>query len=71
MNKIADGFFNIQALLTASGEERGPFINVFIQECELMKILCEIIRKYVLLLFTISYNIFKDYNIQIKILFFN
>lgn len=45
MNKIADGFFNIPNLLSQSGEERGPFINVFIQECELMKFLCEIIKK--------------------------
>jgi len=45
MNKIADGFFNIQNLLSSSGEERGPFINVFIQECELMKVLCEIIKR--------------------------
>jgi len=45
MNKIADGFFNIQNLLQASGEDRGPFANVFIQECELMKNLCDLIKK--------------------------
>ncbi len=51
MNRIADGFFNIQNLLSASGEERGPFINVFIQECELMKSLCDIIKRYLLFYF--------------------
>lgn len=45
MNKIADGFFNIQSLTNNSAEERGPFINVFIQECELMRNLCEMIKK--------------------------
>jgi len=47
MNKIADGFFNIPNLLQASGEDRGPFANVFIQECELMKNLCNMIKKNV------------------------
>ena len=45
MNKIADGFFNVQNLLQASGEDRGPFANVFIQECELMRNLCDLVKK--------------------------
>jgi dynein heavy chain len=43
--KITDGVFNIIALLNNTGEDRDPFKNVFIQECEQMKNLCEMIKK--------------------------
>ena len=43
-NKIAETF-NIQSLLNAAGEDRDPFKNVFIQECEQMKTLMDLIKK--------------------------
>lgn len=44
--KSGDGSsFNIAGLLNASGEERTPSQNVFIQECEQMKNLCDLIKR--------------------------
>lgn len=44
-SKIQDGLFNIAALLNNTGEDRDPFKNVFIQECEQMRSLCDLIRR--------------------------
>jgi len=41
----SDGLFNIQNMLNMTGEDRNPFQNVFIQECEQMKNLCDLIKK--------------------------
>lgn len=44
-SKSNDGLFNIEAIKAALTHDKTPYQNVFIQECEQMRNLCELIKR--------------------------